>query len=406
MGVGRCLGKEIKKALMIASMASMLDNFNKNNIRLLYQAGYEITLAANFKTEDSNSRNQVQEFKNWMEQNGFHIVHIDFSRKVFNWKGQIQSFMQVKRIAEKEFDLVHCHSPICAAMTRIAFRKKRKQGTKVIYTAHGFHFYKGAPIINWLIYFPVEWICANFTDVLLTINLEDYKRARKWFKAKKIEYIPGVGVDVNKFQDTSIGRETERKKLGLKDSDIMLLSVGELNKNKNHEVVIKAVGKMDAGISHHIHYFIAGKGELHYKLIKLASELGVNLHLLGFRRDIPELLRAADIFLLPSIREGLNVSLMEAMASGLPCIASDIRGNVDLIDEKRNGQVNNNTNIGGGFLFDPVSVKSVQKTIEKLLSFSDDERKAMGYYNYRKIQKFDKCLVEKDISRIYDECIH
>ena len=143
-----------------------------------------------------------------------------------------------------------------------------------------------------------------------------------------------------------------------------------------------------------------------YKLIKLASELGVNLHLLGFRRDIPELLRAADIFLLPSIREGLNVSLMEAMASGLPCIASDIRGNVDLIDEKRNGQVNNNTNIGGGFLFDPVSVKSVQKTIEKLLSFSDDERKAMGYYNYRKIQKFDKCLVEKDISRIYDECIH
>lgn len=333
-----------KQALCIATVASNLDNFNRDNVDILLNMGYEVTLASNFHSkEDINSQKKTDAFAKEMRAKGVHIVQIDFSRSAGNIGMQLKSAWQVKKLLKRKFDIVHCHSPICAAIVRMEAGKYRKKyGMKVFYTAHGFHFYKGAPKRNWLLYFPAEWFLSWATDDLITITKEDYKRAKKYFHAKRIHYIPGVGVNIEKFARSDTDRDKVRARLGLCSSDIMLLSVGELNHNKNHKAVIEAleeIRKTDPDKFECLHYFIAGKGRLREKLERQARKLGVNshLHLLGFCSDMSKLLMAADLFLLPSKREGICKSLMEAMAAGLPCIASDIRGNRDLMSEWKYG---------------------------------------------------------------------
>lgn len=263
---------------------------------------------------------------------GCKVHQIDCSRSPLNF-GNIKAVQQLSKLVESEkYDIVHCHTPIAAMCTRLACIRARKNGVKVFYTAHGFHFYDGAPLLNWLIYYPVEWVCSFFTDTLITINKEDYTRAQKHMHAKKVEYVPGVGIDVDKFKNTVIDKKAKREELGIPEDAFLLVSVGELNKNKNHEIVIKALAKLN---NHNVHYAIAGVGELRDYLFILAKNLGIQerIHLLGYRTDIPEIYKSADVYIHPSFREGLPVSVMEAMASGLPCLVSKIRGNVDLLNE-------------------------------------------------------------------------
>ena len=375
--------EKIKKALIIGSMASMLDNFNRNNISILDSLGYEITLAANFIDEDSNSLKKNQLFRKEMESKGYKVVHIDFSRSISNLPKQIKSVKQVRNLLKNKYDLVHCNSPICSVITRLAYEKyRRRVGGKILYTAHGFHFYDGAPKKNWCIYYPIEKLCSWFTDVLITINKEDYNRAKKDFHAKKTVYVPGIGVDVEKFANVCIDRSAKRSKLGITDEDIMLLSVGELNENKNHSAVIKVLGQIQ---DRRIHYFIAGKGGLDKYLKNLASIYNVNLHLLGFRTDVAELYKCADIYVLPSKREGLNVSLMEAMASGLPCIASRIRGNTDLLSFS---------------LFSPTDEIEIKNAL--IESISKNEKLAKN--NSNKIKQFSSEIVNERMNWIYRRC--
>ena len=375
----------MKKALMIASMASMLRNFNLNNIRILRDLGYEVTLAANFRTEDSNSPESIQEFRQQMNKEGVLIRQIDFTRKIGNIKGHIKSYKQVQELANENFDLIHCHSPICAAITRYVFR--RKPG-KIIYTAHGFHFYKGAPLQNWLLYYPVEKWLSRYTDVLITINKEDYQRAKKKFHAKETKYIPGVGIDVEKIQAVQVDREKKREELGIGKDDFLLLSVGELNKNKNHEVVIRAIAELR---NPKIKYAICGKGPLKEYLEGLAEKLGVRnqLFLLGFRTDVIEICKSADVFVFPSKREGLSVALMEAMACGLPCVVSRIRGNVDLVNNGQGGWVMNS------FLGEDFSKKVCELMEDK------SEKYIFGKCNQKIIVKFDIAAIKKKMQYIY-----
>ena len=221
---------------------------------------------------------------------------------------------------------MHCHSPIGSVIARCAANHARKHfGTKVIYTAHGFHFYKGASILNWLVFYPIEKLCSHFTDVLITINHEDYMFAQKKMRAKKIEYIPGVGVDINKYKDALVDREKKRKELEIPEDALLLLSVGELNENKNHQVVIKALASINEP---NVYYVIAGIGPLYNQLIVLANDLGVGerIHLLGYREDVPELYKTADILAFPSLREGLGLAAIEGLAAGLPVVCLDNRG--------------------------------------------------------------------------------
>ena len=210
----------------------------------------------------------------------------------------------------------------------------------VIYTAHGFHFYKGAPVLNWLLYFGAESVLARYTDRLITINGEDYRRACK-FKLRKegrVARIPGVGVKTKLFTPERGVREQVRRELQIADDTFYILSVGELNSNKNHRVVIEAMAAMS---DENIHYGICGRGALEQELKQFAEKLGVadKVTLFGFRNDIPRMLAAADVFCFPSKREGLGIAAIEAMAAGIPMITSDCRGTREYMSHGLNGLV-------------------------------------------------------------------
>ncbi len=320
---------------------------------------------------------------------GCKVHQISCSRSPLN-KSSLTAIKEIKALVESnKYDIVHCHTPVAAMCTRLACRKARKNGTKVIYTAHGFHFYKGAPLLNWLIYYPVEKICSYFTDNLITMNKEDFALAKKKMKAKKVEYVPGVGIDLSRFQNVQVDRSAKRKEIGVPEDATVLLSVGELNENKNHEIIIRAIAQLN---NPNIHYAIAGKGDKESYLSELAGELGISeqVHLLGYRTDVAELYKTADIYTLPSIREGLNVSLMEAMASGLPCAVANIRGNTDLIDNN------------GGILFDPCSVENCKEALSSLLK---SDLVKIGEYNAEKIKLFSVDGINKILSEMYEETV-
>lgn len=374
-------GTNKPKALIIASVASMIDQFNMQNIQLLLDNGYHVDVACNCKEGNTISDERIRNLIDRLAAKGVPIIHVPIPRKISDVNGIKMSLSQVKKMCdENQYNLLHCHSPIGSVVARLAARDARKKGTKVIYTAHGFHFYKGAPKKNWIMFYPIEKICSTFTDVLITINKEDYEFAKKYMNTKRIEYIPGVGIDTKNFILEDFDKATKRRELGIADADFMIISVGELNENKNQEVVIRAIAKMKRD---NIHYFIAGKGDKEQYLIDLARKLGVNLHLLGYRTDIVELLNTADLYVFPSKREGLSVALMEAMAAGLPCVASKIRGNVDLIDEGK-----------GGYLFEPTDVDGFVKGIKSYV-------KSMGLYNQTKIKDFDVDYVINKTKQIY-----
>lgn len=270
---------------------------------------------------------------------------VPFERNPFKL-GNIIAYNQLKRIIDEgNYDIIHCHTPVGAMLARFAAQKARRRGSKVIYTAHGFHFYKGAPLINWMVYYPVEKRLATKTDVLITINKEDYQRAKS-FKAKKVIYVPGVGINTNKFRKRIGNRDEKRAELGFRALDFVLLSVGELITRKNHTVVLEALGELKkAGKLGNIQYVICGRGVLEAELRTRSNTLGISdhIHFLGYRNDIGEICNAADLFVFMSLQEGLPVALMEAMACGLPAICSDIRGNDDLIENGTSGVVVENT---------------------------------------------------------------
>lgn len=278
-----------------------------------------------------------------------------------------------KHIQEQKYDLIHCHTPVAGTLTRLASRKMRNP--RVIYTAHGFHFYKGASWKNWFFFFPIEWICAWFTDTIITINKEDFALAKRFLHVADIRYIPGVGVDVKKMKIKSRTKEETKASLGLSSEDIMLLSVGELNENKNHEVIIKAMALLN---NSKIHYYIAGNGSLKEHLQNVAQECGIkdNVHFLGYRTDISDLDSATDIFCHPSFREGLSVALMEAIACGCNVICSDIRGNRDLAEDCNNVE-----------LFDPRDIKSVANTIKRQLLKKPNDNKGIEKYSIDEVQR-------------------
>lgn len=327
---------EKSKALMMSSVASMIDLFNADNINILLELGYDVHVATNFEFGSITSQERVDEYRQELEARGIKTFQLPVPRSLFAIKNILTSYKKMKRLVEEnQYQIVHCHSPIGGVIARLACIKARKTRTKVIYTAHGFHFFKGAPIKNWLIFYPVEKICSLFTDVLITINQEDYSRAKK-FWAKEVEYVPGIGVDVEKIRSTTVNRSSMRKEFGLNDDDYVILSVGQLSKRKNHEVIIKALSKIE---DNNVKYLLCGFGELEDYLKQLAKNLGVEDRIIfaGYRKNVYEILQIVDCFAFPSLQEGLPVSLMEAMAAGVPVVCSRIRGNVDLIVDGENG---------------------------------------------------------------------
>lgn len=310
-----------KKVLFVATVVKThINTFHLPFLKMFKEHGWEVHVAAknDFIDEQCIIPNCDQYFD------------INFVRSPFSQQNLVAYKQLRKIIRENNYDIIHCHTPVAGVLTRLAARNSKD--TTVIYTAHGFHFYKGAPLLNWLIYYSVERFCARFTDKLITINKEDYTRAKSWSLRNngKVYYVPGVGVDIEKIHSISVNKEQKKNELGIPNDVKLLLSVGELNENKNHEIVIKTLSKLD---DKDFIYLICGKGELKEYLQNLAKKLGIGdkVKLLGYRTDVLEICKIADLFIFPSKREGLPVSLIEAMACGVPCIASDVRGNRDLL---------------------------------------------------------------------------
>lgn len=377
----------MKTALIYASVASMIDQFNRDNIQILLDGGYKVHVAANFEKGNSIDEHQIKQLKHDLDLMEVEWHHIPTPRSIWNVFGIFKAFRKSwKLFSSTFFDLAHFHSPIGAAIGRAAACKSREKGTRIIYTAHGFHFYKGAPLRNWLLYFTMEFFFSFITDTLITINSEDYKRAQK-LRAKEVEYIPGVGIVTEKFsKEPTKTKEEIRHSLGIQDHEMVIMSSGELNTNKNHREIIDVLGQINKPFK----YLVCGQGDDLIDLRTFTKDRGLldKVLFLGYRTDIPNLLSISDIFCLPSKREGLSVGLMEAMAAGLPCVVSDIRGNQDLIDEN------------GGYLFDLGDSAKIIQSLNRLMD-SEGERIEMGKYNQEKMKQFDITVVNRKMKAIY-----
>ena len=378
----------MKKALMVSHVAYAIELFNIPNIRLLISMGYEVQVACNFDDRSSLSDEKVALLKEKLTAMGVKYHNIPFERQPLK-PANLKAYTMLKSLIDDEkFDLIHCHTPVGGIITRLAAASsRRKNGTKVIYTAHGFHFFKGAPLINWLIYFTAEKFCSYFTDTLITINKEDFHNAKTKLNAKKVCYVPGVGVDTDYFNDTRGNREALLSEISAHKDSIILLSIGELSDRKNHSVSIKALSQID---NDNLHLVIAGTGEKRDEFLSLAKELGIDsrIHLLGFRTDVAELLKSADIFLFPSIQEGLPVALMEAMSCSLPVICSSIRGNIDLIDDTC------------GILCPATDADAFKAAIEKLIN-DKALRSSMAEKALSESKKYDIKIIENYMKDIY-----
>ena len=327
-----------KKVLFAATVVKThIMEFHIPYLKMFQDMGWETAVAA---------RNDYENPADCVIPHCDAYYNIPFER--LPWKaGNLSAYRQLKQLIDREnFDIIHCHTPMGAMIARLAAMGARKKGTKVLYTAHGFHFYKGASLVHWLVYYPVEWVLAHVTDVLITMNKEDYALAQEKMHAKRLEYIPGVGIETAKFRAGVTGRIEKRQELGLAESDFLILTVAEMTRNKNHSTVLKALALLkDTAEFPSMRYLICGRGENEQNLRREAEKLGIAEHVifLGYRHDVPDLLRCSDLFAFMSFREGLPVALMEAMGSGLAVICSRIRGNTDLIEDGVEGMIAENT---------------------------------------------------------------
>jgi len=360
-----------------------LTNFSIPSVNVATRMGYDVTIGINRRYAEKMTCVYPVSFYN-----------AEIYRNPFAIKEVYRAYKNAcKELQKGGYQAIHCNTPIGGFVGRLAGKKCGIP--KVIYTAHGFHFYKGAPKKNWLVYYPVEKWLARYTDALITINNEDFELAKTKLKLRKngkVYYVPGVGIDTTQYNPSVKTREEKRIELGIPRDAFLVISAGELNANKNNGVIISAMEKLQ---NKNVHYILCGAGEKQAALQTQADKAGLhdNVHFLGYRNDVKELYQAADCFVMPSFREGLSRSIMEAMASGLPCVVSKIRGNTDLVVENK-----------GGFLCKPADSDGFAAAIESLCS-NKSLGEAMSRFNKIHIKEFDASVVEKAIGCIYTEVL-
>lgn len=318
----------MKKVLFVAHVDSHIRHFHIPYLKYFKEKGYEVHVAT---SNDENEEFPYCDVK--------HTICMERSPFKLN---NLKAIKQMKKLFETEkFDLVHCHTPVGGAVTRLAGKTARKNGMKIFYTAHGFHFYKGAPMKNWLIYYPIEKYLSKTTDVLITINHEDYELAKSKFHAKDVRLVHGVGVDDKKFSDEKLPVDEYvalRNELGLTANDFVMMYVAELNANKNQNMLIDAMKDL-IKINSNIKLCLVGKGNLEEEYKKKIEELGLqeNIILSGYRSDVDRLLKVVDLCVATSKREGLPINLVEASLSGVPILALKNRGHLEIVKDNENG---------------------------------------------------------------------
>ena len=311
------------KKILITSTDLMMVQFLLPHLENLSNNGYMVDIAC------SDVGGRIEEIREKTKANVNKLFVLSLQRSPLSPKN-LQGYKQLKKLfTENRYDIVWTNEPVMGVATRLAANKARKQGTKVLYMCHGFHFFTGAPKVNWLIYYPIEKLMAPKADCICTINTEDYKRAQT-FRCDKVEYIHGIGINTERLTPGE-NQNNIRAELGLDDDIFLVLSVGELNENKNQKVILKALAKLEDS---KIHYILCGKGDQLDNLQNLTKELQLekNVHFLGYRTDVVDICAQADVYVMPSKREGLPVASLEAMYCGLPLVTSNIRGLSDIME--------------------------------------------------------------------------
>ena len=364
-------------------MGSVHRRFNNANIIALKSLGYRIELCANFEVGDgpeSCNRDYVE----YCKKNGITTHSIPFARhRLF---GNLKCLRELHALLKREqYAIVHTHTETGGFLLRLSMNVKGN--TRFIYTPHGMSFWNGSGMISQLIYKPIEkWICSAM-DKNLGMNKEEVDNLKKW-NSESAVYVHGIGLNIDKFQCTSCKKNDVRKEFGLNDDDKFILSVGELDDNKNHITVIRALSMLDTC---NYKYIICGVGSNEEILSREISIRGLSskVILTGYRNDIPNITNAADIFVFPSFHEGLPVSLLEAMASGKPVICSEIRGNVDVVKDGVNG-----------FLFNPSDVNTLKRKLQ-LLCNDPSLCDSMGKKNRGIVENFSLSAVVEELKVIY-----
>lgn len=368
-----------KKIVMISTTDNMIWQFMLPHIRHLQDLGNTVECVC-AKTgfwfdELKNAHNLV-------------MHEIDFGRNPIKLKN-FNGFKQLKKLQEeKKFDLVYCQQPVGGLMGRLLGKKFK---IPVIYTAHGFHFFKGCPLVNKIVYKTVEKWLSKHTDVLITINEEDYQSALK-MKAKKVFKINGIGIDDKKIKFEDFDKVAFKKELGLDENDKVVLTVSEINENKNYITMLQTIKQL-VEKDKTIKFVSCGTGVWKDKIHNYAKELGVedNVVFLGYRKDIGKIMQVSDLFFHASFREGLTLSVMEAMSFGLPCVVSNVRGNRDLIVDGK-----------GGFVCEPTDAQNFAVKLEFLLK-NEEDYKLMSDFNKKESEKYTVKFVIKQLEEIYKE---
>lgn len=371
------------KRVLLTCTDLMAIQFMVPHISYLTENGYSVDLACSVVGD------RLQDVKNAVgDVAKIHTLRLQ--RSPFS-PTNLQGYKDLKNLLkENTYDLIWTNEPVMGVMTRLAARKVRRNGTTVLYMAHGFHFCKGAPLIDWLMWAPTEYIMSHFNDYLVTINWEDYNWSKKHFKTPEVIHLDGIGVDLSRYV-CSCSREEKRSQLGIADDEILLLSVGELEKRKNHKLVINALSKTQ---NSKVKCIICGKGSLEKDLKELVSSLGLEnrIEFLGYRRDIPEIMIAADIYAHPSIREGLGIASLEAMASGLPLLASNTRGISDYVENGING-----------FMCEVDDYETFAKNLDRLAT-DKDLRYKISQENLSKVQQYKIEVIKPALKELLDKC--
>ena len=373
----------MKKALMLAPMGSVHRRFNKANIEALHALGYEVELCANF---ENGKGPEVYNQKYVIECaiNGIKTHSIPFTRHSLT--GNLKCLPLLKELLKRErYDIVHTHTETGGLLLRLARGVKDK--SKFFYTPHGMSFWKGSCLKSQLVYKPLErWICSAM-DMNLGMNMEEVEILKLWSK-HSATYVHGIGLNVTRMQSPVRLREDIRKEFGFLTDDKFVVSIGELDNNKNHIIVIRALAKLKRK---DFKYVVCGVGPNKDILLFEAESLGLkdNVVFAGYRSDIPDILNAADIFVFPSFHEGMPVSVLEAMACGLPVICSEIRGNVDIIHEGDNG-----------YLFEPSDADTLSLKLAHLMN-NTSMCNTMGQKNKEIVKAFSQEAVMEELKRIY-----
>lgn len=368
----------MKKVLYVSHTANF-SKFNRPFMNWFHEQKWQVDYASDGKEEVKDCD---------------HSYIISFERSPFSFNN-IKAYKQLKALIEKEgYDIVHCHTPVGGTIARLASRKRRKEGMKVLYTGHGFHFFKGAPAINWMIYYPVEKYVARFTDTIVTINEEDYQNAvRRKFRAKQIKKIDGVGVRLDCFKKVS---ENEKKQLRQEyqfgEDDFIMICVAEINKNKDQKFMLENLSELKAKIQN-LKVLIVGVGPLQDECEKFVEQhhLEDSALFLGYRSDVNKLLQVSDVLISSSHREGLAVNIIEAMATGLPVICANTRGQRDLITSGENG-----------FVYE---LGNQQEFCKRIIQLSEDKQlcEKISANSLEKVKKYSMEKAVDAMAKIYSQ---